>query len=298
MLTHNFDTATPPEKLANSLHRSGLSWVVLVILLAGLYGTIFAELLQRWWNDSNYSHGFLVPLAAVYFGWRKKDILAALQPRPSLWGLPVLMFSQAVLLVGSLGAEYFLQRFSFVLLLTGGVLFLYGGSYLRVLAFPLAFLILMIPLPAIIFNAIAGPLQLVASQWAESLLRVCAVPVYRDGNILILSHQALNVTEACSGIRSLVSLFTLAIIVAYFQPFSVWVRGLLVLSALPITLLTNSLRVSGTGLLGQWWGPGAAEGFFHTFSGWLVFLLALVLLFSESMIIERWQRWRQNQRGN
>lgn len=278
------------------LSRSSLFWAGLAGLFAVLYGGILADLVKQWWTDPNYSHGFLVPLAAAYFGWRMRDRLARLPRRPTQWGLALLLVSQGVLLVGVLGAEFFLQRSSLLLLLAGGILFLFGWGHLRALAFPLALLLLAIPLPAIVFNAVAFPLQLTASSWAEGFLHACQVPVFREGNILVLTHLTLSVTEACSGIRSLVSLFTLALVVAYFLPFSFWLRGVLVVSALPITLLTNSLRVSGTGLLGEYWGESAARGFFHTFSGWLVFLLALGLLFSESVILERWRSWRNKRK--
>lgn len=272
------------------LQRRLFLGIVVVFLVLALYGPIFVGLVQDWWTNPNYSHGFLVPLAAAYFAWRKRERLRALPLRSSLWGLAVVLGSQVVFLVGYLGAEFFLQRFSFLLLLTGVILFLHGWARLRALAFPLALLILMIPLPAIIFNAVAVPLQLIASRWAEVFLQAVRVPVFREGNILILAQQTLNVTEACSGVRSLVSLGTLALVLAYLLPVSLWLRGFIVMSALPITLLTNAFRVAGTGLLGQFWGREVAEGFFHTFSGWLVFLLAFGLLWSESMVVERWLR--------
>ncbi len=274
-----------------------LGWGLVVVLLLLLYGPIFLALVRQWWTDPDYSHGFLVPLAAFYFAWRKRRTLSRLPVQPSGWGLVGIVGAQAVLLVGYLGSEYFLQRFSFVLLLASGVLFFYGWAYLRNLAFPLAFLVLMIPLPAIVYTTVTGPLQLVASQWAESFLRVCQIPVYREGNLLILAHQTLNVTEACSGIRSLVSLLTLGLIVAYVQPLALGFRGLVVLSVLPITLLTNSFRVAGTGLLGQWGGQAAAEGFFHGFSGWLIFLVAFGLLFAETLVFGKCRRWWNKSEG-
>lgn len=271
--------------------------VALVLLLVSLYASILLRLVGQWWNDPNYSHGFLVPLAAFYFAWRKRGVLRAAPVQSSGWGLVGIVGSQAVLLVGYLGSEYFLQRLSFVLLLASGVLFFYGWAYLRRLAFPLAFLVLMVPLPAIVYNSVTGPLQLEASQWAEGFLRLSQIPVYREGNLLFLAHQTLNVTEACSGVRSLVSLLTLGLIVAYVQPLALGSRSLLVLSVLPITLLTNSFRVAGTGMLGRWWGEAAAEGFFHGFSGWLIFLLAFGLLFSEAVVFEKCRRWWTKSEG-
>lgn len=284
------------ERFGVQVDRTLLTGLGLGTLVLALYGRIFLALAQQWWNDPNYGHGFLVPVAALYFAGRKKDVLARLTPQPFYWGLAVILGSQAVLLVGFLGAELFLQRSSFLLLLAGSILFLYGWPYVRALAFPLFLLLFMVPLPAIIFNAVALPLQLIASQWAEAFLQACQVPVLREGNILILARQTLNVTEACSGIRSLISLLTLALVVAHFLPASVSLRGLFVLSTLPITLLTNSLRITGTGLLSQVWGEEAARGFFHTFSGWLVFLLAFALLCSESVILKRWWSWRRDEK--
>jgi exosortase len=185
----------------------------------------------------------------------------------------------AILLAGQLGAELFLTRVSMLVVLTGALLFLLGWGALRVLAFPLAFLILMIPIPAIIFNQIAFPLQLVASQAGAATLSMLSIPVLREGNVIILAHTSLEVAEACSGIRSLISLLTLGIVYGYFTDPRASVRVAIALATVPIAIVANAARVAGTGVAAHYYGPAAAEGFFHTFSGWLVFVVALALLF-------------------
>src|SRR5205823_7262587 len=153
--------------------------------------------------------------------------------KPSVTGLFIVLISQLFFLVGVLGSEYFVQRSSFLLMLAGCIVFLLGWAYLWESLFGLVLLQLSIPLPALIFNSIALPLQLFASAWAESALQLCRIPVYREGNILQLSTQSLNVTEACSGIRSLVSLITLATMLAYVLPVKWFARIILVISAFP-----------------------------------------------------------------
>ena len=243
-----------------------------------VYWQVFVRLFDAWTNDGNYSHGWLIIPLAAYFAWERRERLLTLPIRPSGFGLVVIVGSLAVLLAGLLGAELFLSRVSIVGTVTGIVLFLYGWAHVRILAFPLAFLLLMIPIPAIIFNQIAFPLQLLASQFGEFCMATVKIPVLREGNVLILAHTTLEVAEACSGIRSLISLVTLGLVFGYFSDSRVWVRTAIVLSAIPVAIVANGLRVAGTGMAAQWYGPEAAEGFFHDFSGWAVFAVAFVLM--------------------
>lgn len=212
--------------------------------------------------------------------WVNRKQLATLPAQPSWFGLVVVAGALAVLIVGLLGAELFLARSSLVLLLTGLVIHFLGWTWFRALLFPLAFLFLMIPIPAIIFNQIAFPLQLFASQMAAELLALLGVPVLREGNVIRLPTMTLEVVEACSGIRSLVSLTTLAIIYGYLMEPRIWKRVILALAAVPIAVAANGLRIVGTGLLGEYWDPEKAQGFFHTFSGWLIFVISLLMLFA------------------
>jgi len=191
----------------------------------------------------------------------------------------MILLGLMMLVLGDLGAELFISRTSLPILIAGLVTLLLGWNFLRAVLFPLAFLILMIPIPAIVFNQITFPLQLLASKIASSILPALGVPVLREGNIIGLPLMQLEVAEACSGIRSLMSLTTLAIIYGYLTESNVWIRVLLAVASLPIAVATNSLRIVGTGLLVQYWDPDKAEGFFHAFSGWLIFVMSLIMLF-------------------
>jgi exosortase len=193
----------------------------------------------------------------------------------------------ALLLAGLLGAELFVSRVSILGTLAGMILFLYGWSYLRILAFPLAFLLLMIPIPAIIFNQITFPLQLLASRAGEYAISTAGIPVLREGNVIVLANTTLEVAEACSGIRSLITLITLGLVYGYCADPRGWVRTFLVLSAVPIAIVANGARVAGTGMAAHWWGPEAAEGFFHEFSGWIVFIAAFTMILAMHGLITR-----------
>ena len=252
-----------------------------------LYWGVFARLAQDWMNDDNYSHGILIVPLALYFVWERRQALAD-SPQASSWlGLPVIATGLGLLVAGLLGAELFLPRVSILFTIAGSVLFVFGWRALRILAFPIAFLLLMIPIPAIIFNQIAFPLQLLASQVGEAGLNAAGVPVLREGNVMILAHTTLEVAEACSGIRSLISLLTLGIVFGYFTDPRGGVRVAIAAASVPIALLTNGLRVAGTGIAAHYIGPEAAEGFFHTFSGWLVFIVAFILMFVVTRLLLR-----------
>ncbi len=200
-------------------------------------------------------------------------------------GLVVVIGSILVLASGVLGAELFLTRISTLGALAGIVLFLFGWARLRVMAFPLAFLLLMIPLPAIVFNQIALPLQLLASRVGEVALGTVDIPVLREGNVLVLANTTLEVAEACSGIRSLVSLLTLGIVFGYLADSRLWVRTLIALSTVPVAIVANGARVAGTGIAAHRFGAAAAEGFFHEFAGWAVFLVAFLMMVSLQRLI-------------
>ena len=185
----------------------------------------------------------------------------------------------AVLLAGLLGAELFLSRIAMIGTLVGGILFVLGWQHLKRLIFPVAVLLLMIPIPAIIFNQIVFPLQLLASRVGETSLSVVGVPVLREGNVIVLANTTLEVAEACSGIRSLISLLTLGIVYGYFTDHRTGVRVAIALSTIPVAIVANGLRVAGTGIAAHYYGPAAGEGFFHAFAGWMVFVVAFLMLF-------------------
>ena len=250
-----------------------------VAAFAFLYVDVLRKLVSDWANDDNYSHGFLIVPIAAYLVWERRAELIAARPSPSALGLVIVAISLMMLVAGQLGAELFLTRVSLIGVLAGSVLFLYGWEHLRVVWFPLAFLLLMIPIPAIIFNQIAFPLQLLASRFGETVLRLFDVPVLREGNVITLANTQLEVAEACSGIRSLISLLTLGIVYGYFTDKRFLVRLAIALSTIPVAIVANGLRVAGTGIAAYHYGDEAAQGFFHEFSGWVVFVVSLVMLF-------------------
>ena len=248
-----------------------------------MYAAVLTSLVRQWSTDDNYSHGFFVLPLAGYFVWERREALAAAARRPSVLGLVLILGSLVVYTAGLLGAELFLTRVSMIGVIAGIVLFVWGWSHFRILLFPILFLLLMVPLPSIIFNQMAFPLQLVASQAGEAVITTAGIPVLREGNVLQLPSQTLEVAEACSGIRSLVSLLMLAIVLGYFTERRTGARVLIAMAAVPIAIIANAARVAGTGLAAEWVSPAAAEGFFHTFSGWLMFVVA----FAGLLIVQR-----------
>jgi exosortase len=261
--------------------RLVLRWAPLAlagVAFAVLYRNVAVELIRAWSTDDNYSHGFLIVPVAAYLTWERRARLSAEPLRPAPIGLAVVLASLAMLVIGTLGAELFLTRVSMVGVVAGGILFLCGWAWLRVMAFPVAFLLLMIPLPAIVFNQIAFPLQLLASQAGAAAVSALGIPVLREGNLIVLSYTTLEVAEACSGIRSLVSLITLGVLYGYFIDPRMSVRLALLVSTIPVAILANAIRVAGTGIAAEYLGAESAEGFFHGFSGWAVFLVACTAL--------------------
>jgi exosortase len=244
-----------------------------------LYHSIAVKLVTDWGELPDFSHGFLIPFFAAFLLWDKRGELRSATTAPSWGGVWLVALGLFELLLGVFGADLFLQRTSFVLLVAGLVWMLLGRQMLGRVKFVLFVLLLAIPLPTILFNQITFPLQLLASRFASDLLPLAGVPVLREGNIIQLPALQLEVAEACSGIRSLMSLFTVAVIYGYFLERGTWRRVLLALAALPIAVAANVARIFGTGLCVQYWDPDKAMGFFHEFSGWLMFLVSLGCLY-------------------
>jgi exosortase len=263
---------------ADRLELSLPKGLVIAGLVAGLYGPLLIQMIVQWWQDPDYSHGFVVPLFVGYVLYQRRHQLRQVPLEPSNLGLPVMLGAIGLLLAGSLGAELFVARFSLLFLIGGMLLFFAGWKMLRAVAFPLAFLALMIPLPAIIYNQVTFPLQLLASRVSSSGLELVGVPVLREGNVLVLPNYSLEVVEACSGIRSLMSLIALAVAYGYFVEKRNWVRITLVVLMVPIAVASNAMRVMGAGVLTYWFGPRAAEGYFHLFQGWLIFVSAVACM--------------------
>jgi exosortase len=265
--------STGPLSLQNAHFAWGSLFIGTLVILT--YHRALAGLVDTWWRNPDFSHGFLVPVFAAYLIWTKKKALLEMRIAPSWSGVAVVAVGLIVMLLGSYGAAVFLSRASLVILLAGLVLSFAGWEFLRELRFALLVLFLAIPLPTIIFNQIALPLQIFASELASSLLTLFNVPVLRQGNIIQLAAMKLEVAEACSGIRSLVSLFTFAVFCGYFLEKTFLRRLVLALASVPIAIVANAVRIFGTGLCVQYWDPDKAQGFFHEFSGWVVFLVSL-----------------------
>jgi len=302
--------------------------ITIALALVFVYFTALLKLGGDWWNDENYSHGLLIPFVIGYILWQERERFSKLQTSPAaLWGAAGVGLSLLALWAGVAGAELFVQRLSLVLMITSVLIYFWGFRLLRLVAVPLALLVLSIPIPQIVFNRIAFPLQLFASRCAVSAMSFFNIPVLRQGNIIELmplgasEPKKLAVVEACSGIRSLMTLVTLAVVYAYFtkpkdsptnfslsqtsedhaaskhdklkfvghlyKSFTFWRSLILIVAAVPIAILTNALRVSGTGVLAHYYGTRVADGFFHTFSGWVIYIAAAVLLFATGWVVDR-----------
>jgi len=258
--------------------------VILAGLLLWLYAPILVHLVAQWTNPY-FGHGFFVPLFSAYVVWVERGRLARIPIRPSWSGLFVLAIALCLLVAGEMGVELFTARLSLLLALAGLLVLFLGWDFFRAVLFPWAFLLLMIPIPAILFNQITFPLQLLASRVAAEVLTWLNVPVLLQGNVIELAHNRLEVAEACSGIRSLMSLFTLAIIYGYLVERRLWVRWLLVFASVPIAVVANSVRIIGTGLLVQYWDAEKAEGDLHGLWGVMIFVISLLLLYTLHAVI-------------
>ncbi len=258
------------------------SWcraALLAVLLCFAYANIALHLVGDWYSLADASHGFLIPFFILFLLWERRKVLAAVSVKPSWYGLLLTLPGLLLLIVGVFGADLFLSRISFTVLVAGLVWTLLGWPMLRATYFLILLMLLAIPLPALLLNQVTFPLQLLASWLSSVLLPLAGVPVLRNGNIIQLPAMELEVAEACSGIRSLVSLFTVAVIFGFLLERQSWKRLALALSSIPIAVAANALRIFGTGLCVQYWNPDKAIGFFHEFSGWLMFIVSLICLY-------------------
>jgi exosortase len=278
----------PAEEKREAFAWTSIAWFGALVFFC--YAPIIFALVKNWGSDDDMGHGYFVPFIAGYIVWQKRAALSKLVPQPNWWGLVIVLYGAFQLYLGTLGAELFLSRTALVITLIGIVLFLGGAQYLKELGFPLFLLFLMIPIPAIIYNKITFPLQILASEAADVALSALGIPVLREGNILYLPSQPLNVVEACSGIRSLLTLTFLALVYGHFFERRTWVRVLLFLSTIPIAIVANAGRVTLTGILSEI-KPEYAEGFFHEFSGWVIFMIAMGIMIFFHQAITRGIGW-------
>ena len=261
-----------------------IAWVAVLLILS--FGDVLYGMAMEWYTDDDMSHGFFVPAVAGYIIWQRRDELLKVPLKGSAWGIPVILWGGAQLILGTIGAEMFVSRTAFIVALVGVILYLGGSKLLRELAFPIFLLFFMIRIPAIIFKQITFPLQLFASEVAENVLSLLGIPVLREGNILEMANHKLSVVEACSGIRSLLSLSFLSLIYAYFFDTKPWMRAALLVATIPIAVGANAFRVTLTGIVSEW-KREFAEGFFHSMEGWVVFLVAFVFLILTHQVLDR-----------
>lgn len=293
------DKHIKPISLGELLRNFGWRGAVLVAAVLGLYAPILVRLVRHWYIDPDYSHGFLVPFLSAYLIWLRRDKLAQVARRPSNWGILLVVGSLGLLFLGSLGAELFLTRISIIGTICGLIVYFSGWRLLRAMAFPLAFLLFAVPIPVVIYNEIVFPLQFIASRFATNCLEMLNLfPIMREGNILIMPGMRLEVVEACSGIRSLMSLLALAAGYGYLAEKSVPVRWFLFLAMVPLAIISNGTRVMITALMTNYIGPQAAEGFMHEFSGWVIFVVATALflaLHSLTVVVRKKLGWMPNE---
>lgn len=255
-----------------------------------VYWPIVNDMVLTWLNDENNSHGFIVPIVSAYLIWKRRDELLAQPVSPSLGGLLITVAGAGLLILGWLATEYFTMRFSLVVVLTGCVIYWYGWRVASVSAGPLAYLVLMIPVPAVLYDAAAFPLKLFVTKFSVAFMKAIDIMVVREGNVMAFPNITLEVVNACSGLRSLTSL--LAIGLAYVMLFVKfrWQKYILITLIFPIALAANMVRVIGTGILAQYFGVAAAEGFFHEFAGLVIFLASLGILTAVHGMMARWTR--------
>lgn len=267
--------------------------LVIAALILWLYHRVAIKLFADWYQLPDYSYGFFVPLFALYVLRKEVKDFARIVPRPSWFGVILLMVALLMLIAGVLGADLYLSRFSFVLIVAALIWIFVGYKLLARVKWVLLLLLLAIPLPALILNQITFPLQLLASKLASAMLALMNIPVLRDGNVIQLPSMTLEVAEACSGIRSLMSLFTLAIVFGYIQEKDPAKRTFIAFASIPIAVAANAFRIFGTGLCVQYWDPDKARGFFHEFSGWVMFLVSLACLYGVDKAMHIFWRKRE-----
>jgi len=282
-ITGQFPQARPA--VAKPIPWVALAWFTALLIIA--YFPILRHLVEQWANDEDAGHGFFVPVVAALVVWQRREELLEIEWKPAWWGVWILLWGLVQSFLGTLGAELFLQRTSVLITLVGMLLVFGGTKLVKALTFPLLLLPFMIPFPAVIYNQITFPLQLFASSVAESVLGVLNIPVLRDGNVLELASQKLTVVEACSGIRSLMSLLFLSLVYSYFFDKKIWMRWALLAATVPLAILANAGRVAITGILSEEVSPDLAHGFFHSLEGWVIFVIDIVMLLAVHAVINR-----------
>lgn len=269
-----------------------LTWVqvgVLAALVAILYVDLMADLAAEWWTRPEASYGILIPPFALYVMYLRRREILSTPESPDFQGLVGVAAACLMFLTGRLASEFFLSRVSFVFLLAGVIWTFWGRARLRALGFPLLLLVTMVPPPALLYNAAAAPLQLFASKVATNLAQLLGVSIFRDGNIIHLATTSLGVAEACSGLQSLSALVVASLLLGFMENASIFGRIAIVVLSVPLAIAVNVVRVTGTAILADF-RPELALGYYHSFSGWLIFVVGFGLLWLMAKILFRTTR--------
>lgn len=255
-----------------------LKITTVAVLVCFLFGAALVDMAHDWWIEPAWSQGMLLPPLALYITWISRKQIFGLPVEPDSHGLLLTGFACFVFVLGKLASEFFLTRISFVILLAGFILTFWGRRRLRALGFPLLLLATMVPLPVMFYNSVAAPLQLFASNAATQIVEALGVTVFRDGNIIQLAGISLGVAEACSGLNSLSALVVGSILLGFLSCSRAVSRAALIAISVPMAIGVNVLRVAGTAILADH-NEELAMGFYHAFSGWLVFVAGFGLLY-------------------
>jgi len=261
-----------PEAAPGKISWTPVAWFGGLLILC--YAPILYRLVAQWATDEDMGYGFFVPVLAGFIAWQRRQKLMAIPRKTNNWGLVLVVCAALQSIAATLGAELFTARLSFVIALFGVVLYLGGKAWVKALLFPLLLLLFMIPIPQILYARLTMGLQMLASELGETLISWMGIPVFRTGNIIELPSQSLDVVEACSGIRSLMSLTFLSLIYAYFSDKRIWMRWVLLIATIPIAILANGARVAITGLMSEI-NTNLAKGAYHELEGYIVFIVAL-----------------------
>ena len=278
--------ASSPLAKADTRRTILLGLVLLAAAIAAFSGGLL-ELVTRWSQQEEYSHGFLIPVISIWMLWSRREALVANLREPSWFGLPLILLAALMLVIGELSALFLLSQIGFIIALLGIVLTLGGPPLLRVTFIPIVFLVFASPLPYFVDSELSWRLQLISSDLGVFFIRLFGVPVYLTGNVIDLGNYKLQVAEACSGLRYLYPLLSLGFLAAYLFQAPIWQRALVFLSAIPVTIVMNSIRIGLVGLLVDRWGIEQAEGLLHFFEGWVIFTACAAILAGEIWLLAR-----------